>query len=122
MSRQANWQPWRGLLQGGSWTTPRGTFDVGCAISDGVAGAITASTYSKLPPTFDWIEGREPNVLSALRGEVLRVAYEYYNYEASPTAASFARRAVVATGHGYQRSILGTRNRASTSAMVNRAR
>ena len=65
VSRQANWQPVREVtLQGGSWDNRRATFDVGDAISDGVARAYHRRLRGlrKLPRRLRaGAQGREPH-------------------------------------------------------------
>ncbi len=86
VSRQANWQPVREVaLQGGSWDNRRATFDVGDAISDGVAVRITG-VYEDSESYRDDFElerkGVNPTVAFALgESTVLRVSYEYYDYD-----------------------------------------
>src|SRR5687768_5472943 len=86
VSRQANWQPVREVsLQGGSWESKRATFDFGDAISDGFAARITG-VYEDSESYRDGFElerkGVNPTVALALgEATVLRVSYEYYDYD-----------------------------------------
>jgi catecholate siderophore receptor len=86
VTRQANWeQVGEVSLQGGSWESKRATFDFGDAISDGFAARITG-VYEDSESYRDGFElerkGVNPTVALALgEATVLRVSYEYYDYD-----------------------------------------
>jgi catecholate siderophore receptor len=86
VSRQANWQPVRELsLQGGSWDGKRATFDVGDAVGEGFAARITG-VYENSESYREGFElerkGVNPTFAFALgEATVLRVSYEYYDYD-----------------------------------------
>src|SRR5688572_5004255 len=86
VSRQANWQPVREVtLQGGSWENRRATFDFGGAVTDGIAARITG-VYEDSESYRDGFElerkGINPTAAFALgEATVLRVSYEYYDYD-----------------------------------------
>ena len=86
VSRQANWQPVREVtLQGGSWENRRATFDFGDAVSDGFAARITG-VYEDSESYRDGFalerKGVNPTAAFALgEATVLRVSYEYYDYD-----------------------------------------
>ena len=86
VTRQANWQPVRELsLQGGSWDNRRATFDFGDAMTDGIAARITG-VYEDSESYRDGFElerkGINPTAAFAIgESTVLRVSYEYYDYD-----------------------------------------
>jgi catecholate siderophore receptor len=86
VSRQANWEPVRELsLQGGSWDNMRASFDVGDAVSEGVALRVTG-VYEDSESYRDGFQlerkGVNPTAAFAIgEATMLRMSYEYYDYD-----------------------------------------
>ena len=127
VSRQANWQPVRELsLQGGSWDGKRATFDVGDAISEGFAARITG-VYEDSGSYRDGFElerkGVNPTFALALgEATVLRVSYEYYDYDrvADRGIPSFAAETAVDRPFRTDAStFFGDPDQSPTAATVN---
>ena len=127
VSRQANWQPVRELsLQGGSWDGKRATFDVGDAISEGFAARITG-VYEDSESYRDGFElerkGVNPTFALALgEATVLRVSYEYYDYDrvADRGIPSFAAETAVDRPFRTDAStFFGDPDQSPTAATVN---
>ena len=127
VSRQANWQPVREVsLQGGSWDNRRATFDFGDAVSEGFAARITG-VYEDSGSYRDGLaqerKGINPTAALALgEATMLRVSYEYYDYDrvadrgipslAAPTAVDRPFRTDAST-------FFGDPGRSPTAARVN---
>jgi catecholate siderophore receptor len=86
VTRQANWEPVREVtLQGGSWDALRGTFDFGDAVTDRFAARVTG-VYEDSESYRDGFtlerKGINPTFAFAIgEATVLRLAYEYYDYD-----------------------------------------